>query len=85
MREKSRIGDALGAVFGAKLGVTEVSDPGTRCISRTRTLLIWLGGPMGWASMKNLSGPAHGLEPTAQQLRPLRHPNTVQVIEAFQK
>jgi hypothetical protein len=26
---------------------------------------------MGWASMKSLSGPAHGLEPTAQQLRPL--------------
>jgi hypothetical protein len=37
-------------------------------------LLIELGGPekpMGWASMKSLSGPAHGLEPTAQQLRPL--------------
>jgi hypothetical protein len=28
MREKSRISDALGAVFGVKLGVTEVSDPG---------------------------------------------------------
>jgi len=28
---------------------------------------------MGWASMKSLSGPAHGLEPTAQQLRPLIH------------
>jgi hypothetical protein len=26
---------------------------------------------MGRASMKSLSGPAHGLEPTAQQLRPL--------------
>jgi hypothetical protein len=37
-------------------------------------LFIGLGGPekpMGWASMKSLSGPAHGLEPTAQQLRPL--------------
>jgi hypothetical protein len=37
-------------------------------------LLIELGGPekpMGWASMKSLSGPAHGLEPTAQQLGPL--------------
>jgi len=48
MREKSRIGDALGAVFGAKLGVTEVTDPGTRCISRTRTLL-------------NMAWRAHGL------------------------
>jgi hypothetical protein len=39
-------------------------------------LFIELGGPekpMGWASMKSLSGPAHGLEPTAQQLRPLLH------------
>jgi hypothetical protein len=38
-------------------------------------LFIELGGPekpMGWASRKSLSGPAHGLEPTAQQLRPLR-------------
>jgi hypothetical protein len=40
-------------------------------------LFIELGGPekpMGWASMKSLSGPAHGLEPTAQQLRPLQSP-----------
>ena len=48
MREKSRIGDALGAVFGAKLGVTEVSDPGTRCISRTRNTI-------------NMAWRAHGL------------------------
>ena len=37
-------------------------------------LFIGLGGPekpMGWASMKSLPSPAHGLEPTAQQLRPL--------------
>jgi hypothetical protein len=37
-------------------------------------LFIELGGPekpMDWASMKSLSGPALGLEPTAQQLRPL--------------
>jgi hypothetical protein len=55
----------FGAVFRAKLGVTEVSDPGCEALARTRTLLIWLGGPMGWASMKSLSGPgpwarAHG-------------------------
>ena len=45
--EKSYLDDALGAFFGAKLGATEVSDPGMRRISRTRTLLLWLGGPMG--------------------------------------
>jgi hypothetical protein len=26
---------------------------------------------VGWASMKSLSNPTHGLEPRAQQLRPL--------------
>jgi hypothetical protein len=42
-------------------------------------LVIELGGPekpMGWASVKSLSGPAHGLEPTAQQLRPLEGEDT---------